>query len=98
MFRIYFNEKTGEFVLFRLGGFTSFRAEKFRAKDAVYLFPAEAGKRSLMRSVQNAQGNVFINGRLCQVDLKNFAVPAAVEQMLGTRAYNAIRLEMSKKP
>lgn len=95
VFRIYFNEKLGKFVLFRLKGLTSFSAEKFTSKDVIYRMPT-VGRKTLINSVQNAQGNVFINNQLMRLEFSSFSVPGTIEKMCGTKAFNLIRLELNK--
>lgn len=51
-------------------------------------------QETFWQNIQKAQGNVAIHNKLRRVEFNYFAVPTAIEKMIGTKAYNCVKLEM----
>ena len=93
VFRIYYNDKTKKYVLIRLIRFAKFEKQEFTGDMVKYRFVNKLDNsfEQLKKSMSKNIGNMYIDGKLRNIELKNFTSDEAAKNFLGIQAFDSMR-------
>jgi hypothetical protein len=89
VFRIYHNEKTNQFALFRYRGLMKFQKDEFTQKNVQFKIDSQQDTAwsLLQKNMSKTFGNMKINGKSYNVDFKLFKSEDSLQKLIGTKAY-----------